>query len=180
MILKAPHREDLQPPLLYVPLSVSPFFLSPSPFIPLLGSQQSSCHNCFLHWSLITHSSFSLLLHFCNSSVISSLPISNHDLFWRTEGLISFLLSTFIFWFNLTNRRSDNLNVDQQVTTMVLKVDLDCCQCYRKVKKVLCRFPRESLIAFSSLHFIYLQINLLQTPICNELKLDWVINFFVG
>uniref|UniRef100_A0A803M1I8 Uncharacterized protein n=1 Tax=Chenopodium quinoa TaxID=63459 RepID=A0A803M1I8_CHEQI len=31
---------------------------------------------------------------------------------------------------------------DQKVTTMVLKVDLDCCQCYRKVKKVLCKFPQ--------------------------------------
>jgi hypothetical protein len=28
---------------------------------------------------------------------------------------------------------------------MELKVDLQCCRCYKKVKKVLCKFPRESL-----------------------------------
>ncbi|KAB1209448.1 hypothetical protein CJ030_MR6G023779 [Morella rubra] len=31
----------------------------------------------------------------------------------------------------------------QKVTTiMVLKVDLQCCRCYKKVKKVLCKFPQ--------------------------------------
>ncbi|EOY28977.1 Pentatricopeptide (PPR) repeat-containing-like protein [Theobroma cacao] len=29
------------------------------------------------------------------------------------------------------------------LTTMVLKVDLQCCRCYKKVKKVLYKFPRE-------------------------------------
>ncbi|KAL5560151.1 hypothetical protein UlMin_036362 [Ulmus minor] len=28
------------------------------------------------------------------------------------------------------------------VTIMVLKVDLQCCRCYRKIKKVLCKFPQ--------------------------------------
>ena len=28
---------------------------------------------------------------------------------------------------------------------MVLKVDLNCCKCYKKVKKVLCKFPGECL-----------------------------------
>ncbi|KAL5575835.1 hypothetical protein UlMin_017534 [Ulmus minor] len=30
---------------------------------------------------------------------------------------------------------------DQKVTIMVLKVDLQCCRCYRKIKRVLCKFP---------------------------------------
>lgn len=30
----------------------------------------------------------------------------------------------------------------EKVTIMVLKVDLDCCQCYRKVKRTLCKFPQ--------------------------------------
>ncbi|GMN36629.1 hypothetical protein TIFTF001_006168 [Ficus carica] len=33
--------------------------------------------------------------------------------------------------------------VDKKVSTiMVLKVDLQCCRCYKKVKKILCKFPR--------------------------------------
>ncbi|KAK9942696.1 hypothetical protein M0R45_008347 [Rubus argutus] len=31
---------------------------------------------------------------------------------------------------------------DKKVTIMVLKVDLQCEKCYRKVKKVLCKFPQ--------------------------------------
>ena len=31
---------------------------------------------------------------------------------------------------------------------MKLKVDLDCAKCYKKVKKVLCKFPREFLLPF--------------------------------
>ncbi|KAL5560149.1 hypothetical protein UlMin_036360 [Ulmus minor] len=31
---------------------------------------------------------------------------------------------------------------DQKVTIMVLKVDLQCCRCYKKIKKVLCKFPQ--------------------------------------
>ncbi|XP_022724331.1 protein PYRICULARIA ORYZAE RESISTANCE 21-like [Durio zibethinus] len=30
----------------------------------------------------------------------------------------------------------------EKVTTMVLKVDLQCCRCNKKVKKVLCKFPQ--------------------------------------
>ncbi|KAB2637628.1 pollen-specific leucine-rich repeat extensin-like protein 1 [Pyrus ussuriensis x Pyrus communis] len=30
----------------------------------------------------------------------------------------------------------------EKVTTMVLKVDLGCHKCYKKVKKVLCKFPQ--------------------------------------
>ncbi|GAB4830729.1 hypothetical protein Ancab_004762 [Ancistrocladus abbreviatus] len=30
----------------------------------------------------------------------------------------------------------------EKVTTMVLKVDLKCEKCYKKVKKVLCKFPQ--------------------------------------
>ncbi|XP_021828077.1 chitin-binding lectin 1-like isoform X2 [Prunus avium] len=30
----------------------------------------------------------------------------------------------------------------EKVTTMVLKVDLQCHKCYKKVKKVLCKFPQ--------------------------------------
>ncbi|KAL4310220.1 hypothetical protein GQ457_01G043650 [Hibiscus cannabinus] len=30
----------------------------------------------------------------------------------------------------------------QKVTIMVLEVDLQCCKCYKKVKKVLCKFPQ--------------------------------------
>ncbi|XP_039037538.1 heavy metal-associated isoprenylated plant protein 6-like isoform X1 [Hibiscus syriacus] len=30
----------------------------------------------------------------------------------------------------------------EKVTTMVLKVDLQCFKCYKKVKKVLCKFPQ--------------------------------------
>ncbi|XVE91081.1 hypothetical protein DITRI_Ditri20bG0127200 [Diplodiscus trichospermus] len=30
----------------------------------------------------------------------------------------------------------------EKVTRMVLKVDLQCCRCYKKVKKVLCKFPQ--------------------------------------
>ncbi|EXB29543.1 hypothetical protein L484_010601 [Morus notabilis] len=30
----------------------------------------------------------------------------------------------------------------QSVTTMVLKVDLQCWRCYKKVKKILCKFPQ--------------------------------------
>ncbi|KAJ0019001.1 hypothetical protein Pint_09449 [Pistacia integerrima] len=29
-----------------------------------------------------------------------------------------------------------------EVTTMVIKVDLKCCKCYKKVKKVLCKIPQ--------------------------------------
>lgn len=39
----------------------------------------------------------------------------------------------------------------KQVTMMKLKVDLDCAKCYKKVKKVLCKFPRE----FTSLSLFY-------------------------
>ncbi|GMP75832.1 hypothetical protein CsSME_00032784 [Camellia sinensis var. sinensis] len=28
------------------------------------------------------------------------------------------------------------------VTTMVLKVDLQCSSCYKKIKKTLCKFPQ--------------------------------------
>jgi hypothetical protein len=38
---------------------------------------------------------------------------------------------------------------EKQVTMMKLKVDLDCAKCYKKVKKVLCKFPRELLLSFS-------------------------------
>ncbi|XP_048332256.1 protein PYRICULARIA ORYZAE RESISTANCE 21-like [Ziziphus jujuba] len=31
---------------------------------------------------------------------------------------------------------------EKQVTTMVLKVDLQCCKCYKKVKKILCKIPQ--------------------------------------
>ncbi|KAL5560141.1 hypothetical protein UlMin_036352 [Ulmus minor] len=31
---------------------------------------------------------------------------------------------------------------DQKVTIMVLKVDLQCCRCYKKIKKVFCKFPQ--------------------------------------
>ncbi|KAJ7974078.1 pollen-specific leucine-rich repeat extensin-like protein 1 isoform X1 [Quillaja saponaria] len=31
----------------------------------------------------------------------------------------------------------------EKVTVMTLKVDLQCEKCYKKVKKVLCKFPRE-------------------------------------
>ncbi|GMY36633.1 hypothetical protein FCV25MIE_31875 [Fagus crenata] len=36
---------------------------------------------------------------------------------------------------------------------MVLKVDLQCCRCYKKVKEVLCRIPRESLILTIKFNF---------------------------
>ncbi|XP_015879812.1 protein PYRICULARIA ORYZAE RESISTANCE 21-like isoform X2 [Ziziphus jujuba] len=29
----------------------------------------------------------------------------------------------------------------EKITTMVLKVDLQCCKCYKKVKKILCKIP---------------------------------------
>ncbi|XP_031273539.1 protein PYRICULARIA ORYZAE RESISTANCE 21-like [Pistacia vera] len=29
-----------------------------------------------------------------------------------------------------------------EVTTMVIKVDLKCCKCYKKVKKILCKIPQ--------------------------------------
>ncbi|KAI4298815.1 hypothetical protein L6164_032332 [Bauhinia variegata] len=32
--------------------------------------------------------------------------------------------------------------VEQKEVTMRLKVDLQCCKCYKKVKKVLCKFPQ--------------------------------------
>lgn len=31
---------------------------------------------------------------------------------------------------------------EQKVTAMVLKVDLQCCECYLKVKRLLCKFPQ--------------------------------------
>uniref|UniRef100_A0A5B6ZJ16 Uncharacterized protein n=1 Tax=Davidia involucrata TaxID=16924 RepID=A0A5B6ZJ16_DAVIN len=31
---------------------------------------------------------------------------------------------------------------DQKVTIMVLKVDLQCSTCYKKIKKILCKFPQ--------------------------------------
>ncbi|KAH9625253.1 hypothetical protein KSS87_022163 [Heliosperma pusillum] len=31
---------------------------------------------------------------------------------------------------------------DRKVTIMILKVDLQCSQCYKKVKKILCKFPQ--------------------------------------
>ncbi|KAA8519213.1 hypothetical protein F0562_013469 [Nyssa sinensis] len=31
---------------------------------------------------------------------------------------------------------------DQKVTKMVLKVDLQCPRCYKKIKKILCKFPQ--------------------------------------
>ncbi|KAH9618311.1 hypothetical protein KSS87_000828 [Heliosperma pusillum] len=31
---------------------------------------------------------------------------------------------------------------ETKVTTIILKVDLQCCQCYKKVKRSLCRFPQ--------------------------------------
>ncbi|KAL5575830.1 hypothetical protein UlMin_017529 [Ulmus minor] len=31
---------------------------------------------------------------------------------------------------------------DQKVTIMVLKVDLQCSRCYKKIKRVLCKFPQ--------------------------------------
>jgi hypothetical protein len=33
----------------------------------------------------------------------------------------------------------------QKVTIMVIKVDLECEKCHKKIKKVLCRIPRECL-----------------------------------
>ncbi|KAL7213786.1 hypothetical protein ACSBR2_016343 [Camellia fascicularis] len=30
----------------------------------------------------------------------------------------------------------------EKVTTMVLKVDLQCSSCYKKIKKILCKFPQ--------------------------------------
>ena len=36
---------------------------------------------------------------------------------------------------------------------MVLKVDLQCCRCYKKVKKVLCSIPGESLILIIKFNF---------------------------
>ncbi|XP_059309473.1 heavy metal-associated isoprenylated plant protein 6-like [Lycium ferocissimum] len=30
----------------------------------------------------------------------------------------------------------------EETTTMVLEVDLQCCSCYKKVKKILCKFPQ--------------------------------------
>ncbi|KAI4294892.1 hypothetical protein MLD38_040829 [Melastoma candidum] len=31
---------------------------------------------------------------------------------------------------------------DLKVTKMVIKVDLQCCKCYKKIKRVLCRYPQ--------------------------------------
>ncbi|KAL9237015.1 hypothetical protein vseg_011607 [Gypsophila vaccaria] len=31
---------------------------------------------------------------------------------------------------------------DEKVTAALLKVDLQCCQCYKKIKRTLCRFPQ--------------------------------------
>ena len=42
---------------------------------------------------------------------------------------------------------------------MVLKVDLQCEKCYRKVKKVLCKFPRESLFFSLSILFNFCVYN---------------------
>ncbi|KAL7244447.1 hypothetical protein ACSBR1_016656 [Camellia fascicularis] len=34
----------------------------------------------------------------------------------------------------------------EKVTTMVLKVDLQCSSCYKKIKKILCKFPLNWII----------------------------------
>ncbi|KAM7262544.1 hypothetical protein ACFE04_000227 [Oxalis oulophora] len=34
---------------------------------------------------------------------------------------------------------------DQKVTIMVIKVDLQCQKCYTKIKKILCKIPREEI-----------------------------------
>ncbi|CAN1181891.1 hypothetical protein LINPERPRIM_LOCUS40562 [Linum perenne] len=34
---------------------------------------------------------------------------------------------------------------DQKLTTMVMKVDLDCIKCRKKIKRVLCGIPRKPL-----------------------------------
>ncbi|KAI4311868.1 hypothetical protein MLD38_036732 [Melastoma candidum] len=37
---------------------------------------------------------------------------------------------------------SSMAEADLKVTKMVIKVDLQCCKCYKKIKKVLCRYPQ--------------------------------------
>ncbi|XP_075667650.1 uncharacterized protein LOC142637252 [Castanea sativa] len=34
------------------------------------------------------------------------------------------------------------MGVDKKTTLMVIKVDLQCCRCYKKIKKVLCGIPQ--------------------------------------
>lgn len=36
-----------------------------------------------------------------------------------------------------------DFDVHMQVTTMVIKVDLGCFRCYKKIRRVLCSFPGE-------------------------------------
>ncbi|CAK7323315.1 unnamed protein product [Dovyalis caffra] len=45
----------------------------------------------------------------------------------------------------------------KQVTTMVIKVDLECEKCHKKIKKVLCKIPREFLILSSSIKTLEIQ-----------------------
>ncbi|KAL4386547.1 hypothetical protein GQ457_09G000850 [Hibiscus cannabinus] len=42
----------------------------------------------------------------------------------------------------LQNLHKDQPAMAEKVTIMVLKVDLQCFKCYKKVKKVLCKFPQ--------------------------------------
>ncbi|CAK7323312.1 unnamed protein product [Dovyalis caffra] len=46
---------------------------------------------------------------------------------------------------------------EKQVTTLVIKVDLECEKCQRKIKKVLCKIPREFLIPSSSIKTLEIQ-----------------------
>ena len=44
---------------------------------------------------------------------------------------------------------------------MKLKVDLECAKCYKKVKKVLCKFPRELLFLLTRFLWIIISLSLI-------------------
>jgi hypothetical protein len=62
------------------------------------------------------------------------------------------------------------------ITKMLLKVDLQCHRCYKKVKKVLCKFPRESLsFPLSVVFFFFFFCVLLCVCVCEcSCNLTWL------
>jgi len=62
---------------------------------------------------------------------------------------------------------------DQKVTIMVLKVDLQCPSCFKKIKKILAKFPRETP------HLIYIRTISVGKMISALLFLSSGIHFLV-
>lgn len=109
----------------------------------------SNCHLLLLLLPLLLLPSAAELIRSIRvSDQISSIPCSHGGegalqthRFAYPFGLCSLSSESFVM---RAMRLSFTLDAHAQVTTMVMKVNLGCERCYKKIKRVLCRFPGES------------------------------------